>query len=221
MADFALAGASESPLTAFTIAQMQALRIYADNMSLSYPCQPCASESSGGCGMVLGEGAGVFLLEKINIEKALSEDHVILESFGFGRERIEHSTAMSDQGDCLYNAMSMALRPLGDNAQVDMIIMHAPGTQRGDECELQAIERLFGNNKPVLLSNKWMLGHTFGAAGALNLDTAISILRNQCYVDFPYQTKFQNTEINKISTIMINAAGFGGNAASVIVSLKT
>lgn len=225
LADFAIAGAAEAPLTAFTVAQMQALRIYADNHALNYPCQPCAAAPEKGSGMVLGEGAAIFVLERTSLNDARVKDQLVIESYGYGREQIGHSTAISDDGECLYRSMYMALEGLSvsERSKIDLVILHAPGTSRGDSSEIAAVKRIFQTGEmPILLSNKWQFGHTFGAAGTLSLDYACNILRQQKFADFPYSSIFNNSRSgSKINRIMINAAGFGGNAASIIVSLPS
>ena len=104
-----------------------------------------------------------------------------------------------------------------NNFDIDMIILHAPGTISGDLAELNAIRAIFGDNPPVIISNKWMIGHTLGSSGCHSLELAIHILHNDTYVDFPYPTKI-NFKDRSINTIMINSAGFGGNFMSIIVS---
>ena len=94
----------------------------------------------------------------------------------------------------------------------------AVATALGDRAELSAIRTVFRDRLPILTSNKWILGHTLGASGALGIEYALSILRSQHWVEYPYPTPFEN-EPRPIRTVMVNSVGFGGNAGSVIVSL--
>ena len=63
--------------------------------------------------------------------------------------------------------------------EVDVIVMHAPGTIKGDLSEHNAIEKVFGNKLPFLTTNKWKIGHTFGASGMLSIELALLILEHQ------------------------------------------
>jgi 3-oxoacyl-[acyl-carrier-protein] synthase II len=222
LCDFAVAGGSEAPLSGFTIAQMRALRIYAES-GLKYPCTPCAEKYEKGAGMVLGEGAVLFLLELQDFSELKTGD-IYIESFGFASEELTSATSISSDADCIFNSMNEALRN-SDGILPELIILHAPGTEQGDLAEIAAVDKIrtltFSEDKAsVLISNKWMIGHTLGASGAFNLEYGINILRHQEYLDFPYKIKFNNPSRKKINKVMINAAGFGGNATSLIVSKK-
>ncbi|MBC7913134.1 MAG: beta-ketoacyl-ACP reductase, partial [Pyrinomonadaceae bacterium] len=178
MADKFLAGASEAPLTPFTIAQMKALGIYSDDSCSPYPCRPLNISKKNT--FVLGEGAAVFALERISHQQLLSDtsNPVIIESVGFGFEQISSKTGISTQGNGFKSAIQDALEHSRDNSAPDMIILHAPGTVAGDFAELNAIKSLFSTSQiPVLCSGKWMTGHTLGASGCLTLEYAIWILK--------------------------------------------
>ena len=110
--------------------------------------------------------------------------------------------------------MKMALGDLNSN-EVDVIITHAPGTIKGDLAEFRAIEKVFDKNMPALTNNKWKLGHTFATSGMLNIEMAILMLQKQQFIQVPFIKK-QNPK--KISKILVNAVGFGGNAVSVLLS---
>ena len=101
--------------------------------------------------------------------------------------------------------------------EIDLILMHAPGTINGDKAELNAIKEIFKNNIPNLFSNKFKIGHTYAASAALNLELAILIFSNNKTPEFPHNANILNIK-KEIKRIMINAAGFGGNASSLIVS---
>ena len=99
--------------------------------------------------------------------------------------------------------------------EVDIIVTHTPGTIKGDLAEINAIYEIFGENIPSLTNNKWKIGHTFGASGALSLEMAILMLQNQQFYHIPYIINQKIPE--KISKILINAVGFGGNAISLLI----
>ncbi|MBT5078283.1 MAG: beta-ketoacyl synthase [Candidatus Marinimicrobia bacterium] len=210
-----LCGGSEAALTNFTYKQFQALGLYSQDVDAENPCMPFVDEETTQNRLVLGEGAAVFALEKFNDHH---EKHIIatINGLGFGFEALTSSTSISDLGEGLEKSMLNALDDASIN-NVDAIITHAPGTIHGDASELNAIYKVFGDAHPILLSNKWIIGHTFGASAALSIEMAIHVLHNQEYTDFPYPTRISSSK-KEIKTIMINAAGFGGNCASLIVS---
>ncbi|MEJ6981241.1 beta-ketoacyl synthase N-terminal-like domain-containing protein [Pedobacter sp. P351] len=220
MAKRFLAGASEAPLTPFTIAQMKALGIYSDDNTTSYPCRPLNEQKQNT--FVLGEGAGIFALEMLNKDELLSDksEPIIIESIGFGFENIKSKTGISKEGQNFTMAIKNALNKSLCSMPVDLIIMHAPGTVAGDYAELNAIQEVFKiTGIPAITSSKWMTGHTLGASACLSLDYAIHILKTQSYLEFPYpvsQIAYQNKK--SINRILVTAAGFGGNAAALIVS---
>ncbi|MBI1806766.1 MAG: beta-ketoacyl synthase [Ignavibacteria bacterium] len=219
-ADTFLAGAAEAPLTGFTLAQMKALRIYTNDIDTPFPSRPCSSQTPLHDTLALGEGATVFALEKMTTSELMHKKKTVLgiiESFGYAQEKTPTPTAISEEGFALQRSMTMALKNMPVKHPVDLIILHAPGTILGDKSELGAIKAVFGSETPILVSNKWLIGHTLGAASALSLEYALLILKKNHYVDFPYPVMFTNRQ-RPIRTIMINSAGFGGNAATLVVS---
>ena len=112
--------------------------------------------------------------------------------------------------------MEMALNNAGIT-EVDSIVMHAPGTVKGDESEYKAITKLFGVKMPHIISTKYLTGHSFGASGALSMELAILMLQEQQLIKFPYDSMTCGKP-QKVKTIMVNATGFGGNAVSIILS---
>lgn len=205
-----LVGGSEAPLTTFTIAQMQALRIYADGEVADYPCRAGDQQKSHNS-MVLGEGAACFCLEA-HPGRPLAW----IESIGYGTERAPTSTGMTAEADCLQRSMAMALAEAGRPA-VDVVVSHTPGTVLGDRAELRAIHRVFGANIPALTNNKWKIGHTLGASGALSLEMALLMLQHGQLVEVPYLRDDARPPEGPVRRVLVNAAGFGGNAVSVLL----
>lgn len=118
-------------------------------------------------------------------------------------------------------AMKQAVKDLTDHEMPEVVLMHAPGTELGDSAEIKAVEKLYSERSlplPVVISNKWIIGHTFGAAGAFNLEYACLMLKNNFFADFPYRSKFTNSAPERIKRVILNSAGFGGNATSLVVS---
>ena len=103
-------------------------------------------------------------------------------------------------------------------SEIDAIVMHAPGTIKGDLSEYKAIQNVFGDNLPMLTTNKWKIGHTFGTSGVLSLEMAVLILQHQQFIPVPFAKPQPQRKI--IRKILVNAVGFGGNAVSVLVGLS-
>jgi 3-oxoacyl-(acyl-carrier-protein) synthase len=210
MADKFLVGGSEAPLTDFTIAQMRALKIYSRSEE-HYPNRALDLDKNQNT-LILGEGAGVCCLEIGKKENALG----YIEGIGYATEILEHNISISAEADCFQKSMKMALANT-DLSDVDAIVMHAPGTIKGDLTEYKAIEKVFGNNLPLLTTNKWKIGHTFGASGILSLEFAILMLQHNQFVGVPF-AKEQNAK-QPIRKVLVNAVGFGGNAVSILLAI--
>jgi 3-oxoacyl-(acyl-carrier-protein) synthase len=210
-----LAGGTEAPLTGFTLAQMNALRL-TQRSDGDWPCRPCGQPPRNT--LTLGEGAAVLALELA----AEDDGRPHVAGCGFAREMLESSTGISSEGRALRESMTKAIREFTESGgrQVDAIVLHAPGTTIGDEAELRAIADVFGTEAPPLVSNKWVIGHTLGASGSLSIDLACSLLRTQSITHFPYPSRagFRGRS-RPIRAVMINATGFGGNAASFIIAV--
>ncbi len=110
----------------------------------------------------------------------------------------------------------MAVEGIMPEEKIDVVVMHAPGTIKGDLAELNAIKDLFKDNIPILTSNKWKIGHTLGASGGLSIEMALHMLNEQCVFENPYYSN--SPAPNEIKNILVNAVGFGGNAVSIVVS---
>lgn len=234
MADRFLVGGSEAPLTAFTIAQMQALKIYAPlrqahhdndigrhNQDAQRQSEPVEDLLYYACrafdltktknSLVLGEGAAMACLETGEHKNALG----YITGFGYATDVLQHSISITDEAECFQKSMKMALQNIALD-EVDVIVMHAPGTLKGDKSEYKAIQKVFSKNLPMLTTNKWKVGHTFGASGMLNLEMALLMMQHQQFIGVPFVT--EQNQRKAIRNVLINAVGFGGNAVSVLLS---
>jgi 3-oxoacyl-(acyl-carrier-protein) synthase len=216
MADKFLVGGSEAPLTDFTIGQMRALKIYYNKKEdqpelVEWPNRALDLDKKQST-MILGEGAGVCCLEIGKKENALA----FIEGIGYATEILEHNISISAEATCFQKSMKMALQntPI---SEVDAIVMHAPGTIKGDLTEYVAIQKVFGESLPLLTTNKWKIGHTFGASGILSMEMAILMMQNNQFIGVPFVEAQQQTK--PIKKVLVNAVGFGGNAVSVLLSL--
>jgi 3-oxoacyl-(acyl-carrier-protein) synthase len=209
MAEKFLVGGSEAPLTPFTLAQMHAIRIYAKNNDTTYPCRALDLEKETNS-MVLGEGASMACLELGTSKDTLA----VIEGMGYATEPLEHNVSISTEATCFQQSMEMAIGSL-DTDDIDVIVMHAPGTVKGDASEQRAIRKIFKNKIPLLTTNKWKIGHTFGASGMLSIELAILMMQHQQFIPVPYlDNSFQTSKINRV---LVNAVGFGGNAVSILL----
>lgn len=217
-----LVGGSEAPLTPFTIAQMQALKIYSraklnsechsELVEESFPCQALNLNKTENT-MVLGEGASMLCLEAGETKNALA----VITGIGYATEILKHNISISNDAQCFQKSIKMALGDLNPD-EIDIIVMHAPGTIKGDISEIKAIEKIFCNKLPALTTNKWKIGHTFGASGALSIEFAILMLQHQEFISVPFIENQKSPK--RIKNILINAVGFGGNAVSILLSKK-
>ena len=240
MTDKFLVGGSEAPLTDFTIGQMRALKIYSnidkrhteldalrqaqcDNPECqsepvedlltknNYPCRALDLEKKQNT-LILGEGAAICCLEIGRKENALA----FVEGIGYATEILEHNISISAEASCFQKSMKMALENI-DFSEVDAIVMHAPGTKAGDLTEYKAIQKVFGADLPMLTTNKWKIGHTFGASGMLSMELAILMMQHQEFIGVPFaEVQKPRKQIRKV---LVNSVGFGGNAVSVLLSL--
>ena len=203
-----MAGGAEAPLTPFTIGQMKALKIYSKENG-SFPCRALDMTKTQNT-MVLSEAAGMVCLEGGQPNHSLGQ----IIGFGYATEPLTHGASLSSNAECMQDAMSMAI---GDYSfhDIDVVITHTPGTIKGDLAEYEAIKSIFKNDVPALTTNKWQVGHSLGASGLLSIEMALLMLEHQEFLDVPF---LEQKPPSKLSKILVNAVGFGGNAVSLLLS---
>src|SRR5436309_9789213 len=176
-----LAGGAESPVSRLGMAGFAACRALstAFNDTPEKASRPYDRDRDG---FVMGEGAGVVMLEDYDSAKARGA-RVYAEVRGYGLSGdAYHITAPEENGDGGYRAMRMALdRARLDPSDIDYINAHGTSTPLGDEIELRAVERLFGNTTQnvSMSSTKSSIGHLLGAAGAVEAIFSVLALRDQ------------------------------------------
>lgn len=208
MASGFLAGASEAPLTGFTLAQMRAMKIYSEAES-EFPCRSLDMNKKMNS-MILSEAAGLLLMER---EKIINT-RAVIKGIGYGNEKLKHGASLSKKGKCLQKSMKMAIGEMNPG-DVDAVVLHAPGTIGGDLSEVNAIKKIFGEEMPAITSNKWKVGHSFATSGILSLQMAVLMLENQQFIPVPFSEFDQ--EPDRLENILINSVGFGGNAVSLLI----
>ncbi|MEO8801884.1 MAG: beta-ketoacyl-[acyl-carrier-protein] synthase family protein [Rudaea sp.] len=169
--DFALTGGSEACITETMMKAWEAMRVIADDT-----CRPFCKQRRG---MVLGEGAGIFVLEEY--EHARRRGATILAEFAGSGATADAIDMVLPSETTVARAMQIALDEAGLAASdVDYINAHGTGTPANDPTESKAIRRVFGAHadKLAVSSTKSMHGHALGAAGAIELVAAIGALRD-------------------------------------------
>ena len=227
-ADVMVAGGAESPISEIGIAGFNACRALSTKRA-DDPTKASRPYDADRDGFVMGEGAGVVVLEEY--EHALARGaKIYAEVLGYGMSGdAYHITAPSEDGDGGFRSMSAALKRAGLQASdVDYINAHGTSTM-ADTIELGAVERLLGDHAPrtTMSSTKSSIGHLLGAAGAVEAIFCILALRDQVApptinLDNPAVTPrldlAANTAVKrKIDVALSNSFGFGGTNASLVV----
>ena len=228
-ADVMVAGGTESSICRIGMAGFIACRA----LSTGFNDRPEAASrpyDKDRDGFVMGEGAGVVVLEEYEQAKARGAK-IYGEVIGYGMSGdAYHITAPSETGDGAFRCMKAALRSAGVSpSDIDYINAHGTSTPMGDEIELGAVERLFGNSqgKVSMSSTKSSVGHLLGAAGAVEAIFSVLALRDQVA---PPTLNLANPSVEtaidlvplearkrEINTVLSNSFGFGGTNASLVL----
>lgn len=227
-ADVMVAGGAEAAICEIGIAGFNACKA----LSTKWEDNPKAASRPYDIdrdGFVMGEGAGVVVVEEYEHAKARGAK-IYAEVLGYGLSGdAYHITAPSEDGNGAFRAMQSALRDSGvDASEVDYINAHGTSTM-ADTIELKAVERLLGNNsaKATMSSTKSATGHLLGAAGAIETIFAILAIRDRVVpptinldnpaVDTPLDLAPNEKREREVNVAMSNSFGFGGTNASVVV----
>ncbi|MBR0757343.1 beta-ketoacyl-ACP synthase II [Bradyrhizobium jicamae] len=232
-ADVMVAGGTESPICRIGMAGFCAARALSTGFNET-PQKASRPYDKDRDGFVMGEGAGVVVLEEY--EHAVKRGaKIYAEVVGYGLSGdAYHITSPSPDGDGGFRSMSAALKRAGLTASdIDYINAHGTSTLVGDEIELGAVERLLGNtaSKVSMSSTKSAVGHLLGAAGAIEAIFAILAIRdNICPPTINLDNPSVQTAIDlvphtarkrEVDVALSNSFGFGGTNASVIVRRVT
>jgi 3-oxoacyl-[acyl-carrier-protein] synthase II len=227
-ADVMLAGGSESPINRLSLAGFAACRALSTNFN-DEPTRASRPYDRDRDGFVMGEGAGVVVLEEYEHAKARGAK-IYAEVIGYGLSGdAYHITSPTEDGDGAYRCMQAAIKRAGiDVSDVDYINAHGTSTPLGDEIELKAVERLVGNaaGKLAMSSTKSATGHLLGAAGAVEAIFSILAMRDQVApptinldnpsVETPIDLVPHHARKREIDVVLSNSFGFGGTNASLI-----
>ncbi|UAK22950.1 beta-ketoacyl-ACP synthase II [Sphingomonas nostoxanthinifaciens] len=229
-ADVMLAGGSEGaicPLGIAGFAQARALST-AFNDTPEKASRPYDRDRDG---FVMGEGAGIVCLEEYEHAKARGAK-IYAEVIGYGLSGdAYHVTAPHPEGDGAFRSMQMALRKAGlEPKDIDYINAHGTSTPLGDELELGAVRRLFGDAiaDVSMSSTKSMIGHLLGGAGAVESIFCILAMRDQIVpptinLDHPSES-CEGVDLvpnvakkRQVRAVLNNSFGFGGTNASLVM----
>ncbi len=226
-ADVMVAGGTESAVTRLGIAGFNACRALSTNFNEN-PHQASRPWDRNRDGFVMGEGAGIVILEELeHAKKRGAKIYAELVGYGLSGDAY-HITAPAEDGDGGFRAMKMALTKAGVSAEeIDYINAHGTSTPIGDIIELNAVKRLFGDSDKLSMSStKSAIGHLLGAAGSVEAIFSILAMNNsivpptlnlddpseECNIDLvPKKARARN-----VNLALSNSFGFGGTNASLL-----
>ena len=227
-ADLMVCGGAEAAICPLGISGFAAARALCDtfNENPENGSRPWDRDRSG---FVMGEGAGVLVLEEFDhAKKRNAKIYGEVKGYGMSGDAF-HITKPSEDGNGGFRAMEMALRESNLNTDdIGYVNAHGTSTQVGDMIELSAVEKLFGSNNNLFMSsNKSAIGHLLGAAGAVEAVFSFKSLETKTLPPtLNLDNPSTNTSINLIpheaiskgvSNIISNSFGFGGTNASIII----
>jgi 3-oxoacyl-[acyl-carrier-protein] synthase II len=227
-ADVMVAGGAESPIGRLALAGFAACRALSTSFN-DEPTRASRPYDRDRDGFVMGEGAGVVVLEER--EHALARGARIYgEVIGYGLSGdAYHITAPSPDGDGAFRCMSAAIKRAGiDFAEIDYVNAHGTSTPLGDEIELKVVERLAGDAAASLTmsSTKSATGHLLGAAGAVEAIFSLLAIRDNVVpptlnldnpsVETPIDLVPHAAKPKPVDVALSNSFGFGGTNASLI-----
>jgi 3-oxoacyl-[acyl-carrier-protein] synthase II len=220
-ADLIFAGGTEAPLVFYNFAGFDALRVMSTEA-----CRPFDRDRNG---LVMGEGAAVLVLEELEHAKQRNAK-IYAELSGYGlTSGASHMVMPDSEGEDAAQTMALALKDANlQPSDIDYINAHGTATQANDKAETKAIKTLFGKNayKIPISSTKSMVGHTLGAAGAIEAVICCLTIENDV---IPPTINYENPDPecdldyvpnlarnHRVNAALSNAFAFGGNNASII-----
>jgi 3-oxoacyl-[acyl-carrier-protein] synthase II len=228
-ADAMVAGGAEACICRIGIAGFSACKALSTSFN-DEPSKASRPYDKDRDGFVMGEGAGVVVMEEFEKAKARGAK-IYGEIIGYGLSGdAYHITSPSEDGDGAYRCMQAAFKRAGISPQeVDYVNAHGTSTPVGDEIELRAVERIMEGkvDKLSMSSTKSSVGHLLGAAGAVEaIFSLLAIRDNVCPPTLNLDNPSVNTAIDlvplkarkkPVNTVLSNSFGFGGTNASIIM----
>ena len=227
-ADVMVAGGTESPVNRLSMAGFAACRALSTGFN-DTPTKASRPYDKDRDGFVMGEGAGVVVLEEYEHAKARGAK-IYAELIGYGLSGdAYHITAPSPDGDGALRCMQAAVKRAGISpAELDYINAHGTSTPLGDELELGAIHKLVGNaaGRVSMSSTKSSIGHLLGAAGAVEAIFSVLAIRDQIApptinldnpsVETAIDLVTHQARKRDIDVVLSTSCGFGGTNASLV-----
>jgi len=229
-ADRMIAGGADAPITPVVMDAWKEMRVLSTKNDP--PERACKPFSANRDGFVLAEGAGIVVLE--DLEKAVERGvHIYAEVIGYGSTAdASHITFPDPDGEA--HAMTRALKDAGARPEeIDYINAHGTATKLNDASETEAIKRVFGSRSYEIPINsiKSMLGHSMGAAGAIEFISTVLAIEHQlvpptinyeesdpqCDLDYVTEGAREFGRSRPLRTAISNSFGFGGNNAVLVV----
>jgi 3-oxoacyl-[acyl-carrier-protein] synthase II len=228
-ADAMIAGGTEAAITPMGVGGFAAMKALSTrNEDPEHACRPFDKDRDG---FVVGEGAGILIMEELEFAKARGAK-IIAEVIGYGMSADAfHMTGMAPEGEGCFRAMNAALKVAGISPdKIDYVNAHATSTPLGDALESQAIENVFGdrakNGTLLVSSTKSMTGHLLGGAGGLEAGITIMAMLEQTapptmnIVELDPQCRLNYVPNKplaaKIDYALSNSFGFGGTNGSLV-----
>lgn len=229
-ADIMVAGGAEAAISRIGMAGFAACRALSTGFN-DEPHRASRPYDKDRDGFVMGEGSGVVVLEELEHARRRGA-RIYAEVKGYGMSGdAHHITAPAEDGNGGFRSMQMALKRAGFMpSDIDYVNAHGTSTPLGDEIELRAVERLFGNasERVSMSSTKSSIGHLLGAAGAVEAIFCILALRDQvCPPTLNLDNPSVETKIDlvphkakkrEIRAALSNSFGFGGTNATLILT---
>ena len=228
-ADAMIAGGTEAAITPMGVGGFAAMKALSTrNEDPEHACRPWDKDRDG---FVVGEGAGILILEELEFAKARGAK-ILGEVIGYGMSADAfHMTGMAPEGEGCFRAMNAALKVAGISAdKVNYVNAHATSTPLGDALESKAIENVFGeralDHELLVSSTKSMTGHLLGGAGGLEAGITILAMLDQVApptmnlneLDPQCRLNYVPNEPKKakIDYALSNSFGFGGTNGSLV-----
>ena len=229
-ADLMVCGGAEAAICPLGISGFSAARALCSTFN-NQPEKSSRPWDKDRSGFVMGEGAGILVLEEFeHAKKRNAKIYGEIKGYGMSGDAF-HITKPSEDGNGGYRAMKMALKESQLNSdQIEYVNAHGTSTQVGDIIELSAVEKLFGSKKNLFMSsNKSAIGHLLGAAGAVE---AVFSLKSIQTKTLPPTLNLDNPDTNSkinliphesisvsVRNIISNSFGFGGTNASLVIGI--
>lgn len=229
-ADVMIAGGGESTVSPLGVAGFSAAKALSTNFN-DEPKRASRPYDQDRDGFVMGEGAGAVVLEEYEHAKARGAK-IYGEIVGYGMSGdAYHITSPAPDGNGAYRAVMAALKRAGmAGSDIDYVNAHGTSTPLGDEIELKAVERAFGNaaSKLTMSSTKSSVGHLLGAAGAVEAIFSMLAMKHSIVpptlnlenpsVETPIDLVPHEAKEMEVNIALTNSFGFGGTNASLIFS---